>query len=321
MTRETELPLAIVQGARPPTRRLALLGLALLVALVGAVVAWGTLAPLESAAVAPGTVGVDTNRKTIQHLEGGIVREIRVREGQTVRKGQVLVVLDDTRDQAKIRLAEAQIAATRDQLELLRQEIEDTQHLFRKGLARKPRLLALLRKRVELKGQMLQHGAELHAARDVVRRSKVRAPQDGRVVGLKAHTAGGVIRAGDPILSLVPSEERLVVEARVDPNDIDVVKPGLAARVRLTPYNARSTHAVDGKVVWVSADRMTDDRTGGSYYLARVEVADETAGNPDRLALYPGMPAEVMIVTGRHSFLGYLVAPVLRSMNRAFREQ
>lgn len=321
MKTETDLPHAFTQGARPPIRRQVVLGLGTLLLFVGGFLAWGALAPIESAAVATGSVGVDTNRKTVQHLEGGIVREIRVREGQSVRKGQVLIVLDDTKTQAKIRLIKAQIAANRDQLELLRQEIDDTEMLLKKGLARKPRLLALLRKRVELQGEILQHTAELEAARDVVRRSTVVAPLDGRVVGLKVHTSEGVIGPGDAILSLVPARERLVIEARLKPNDIDVVKPGLDARIRLTPYNARSTQAIDGKVVWVSADRLNDNRTGEGYYLARIEVADPTKAGTNRLVLYPGMPAEVMIVTGKRSFLDYLAAPILRSMNRAFREQ
>lgn len=301
---------------RPPIRRAAATGLITLGLFGGAFLVWGALAPMDSAAVAPGTVGIDTNRKTVQHLEGGIVSDIKVREGQSVAKGQVLVTLDTTKARSQIRLLDAQIASRRDQLKFLKQEIDDTDGLLKKGLATKPRLLALLRKRVELQGEIRQFTAERDAARDVVRRAVVRAPLAGRVVGLKIHTAQGVIRAGDPILSIVPKDERLVVEARVDPNDIDVVKPGLTARVRLTPYNARSTRPIDGRIVWVSADSMTDEKTGAGYYLARVEVQGRAGGN-----LYPGMPAEVMIVTGTRSFLGYLTAPIRRSLRRAFKEE
>ena len=99
-----------------------------------------------------------------------------------------------------------------------------------------------------------------------------------------------------------------------------MVGRGLPARVRLTPFNRRSMAPIEGRVVSVSADRMTEERTGRHYYLARVELGKDPAEVLDGAWLYPGMPAEVMIVTGTRTALDYLLRPITRSLNRAFRE-
>ena len=317
----TTLSKSITSGSRPPVGRAMLFGLVVLALFFGAFAGWAGLAPLQSAAIATGAVSLDTNRKTIQHYEGGIVRAIKVREGEKVSKDQVLITLDDTQAKARIALLEAQITSKKYQLKLIQDEIKDVEKLFKKGLARKARLHALLRRRAELKGDRIKHEAELRAANDVIDRSAIRAPLDGTVVDLKVHTTGGVIKAGDPLMSIVPKDEPLVIEARLDPNDIDIVHAGLEAQVRLTPYSARSVPLLFGKVVWISADRMSDQRSGASYYLARIKLAKQTAEVAPVVQLYPGMPAEVIIVTGSRTMLEYIAAPIYRSFRRAFREQ
>ena len=110
-------------------------------------------------------------------------------------------------------------------------------------------------------------------------------------------------------------------EARIDPNDIDVVHANLPANIRLTPYNFRTTMLIKGIVAWVSADRITDPKTNQIYYSARIKI-DPVANKDVKLPpLYPGMPAEVMIVTGRRTALSYLTAPLTASFNRAFRQE
>jgi HlyD family type I secretion membrane fusion protein len=159
------------------------------------------------------------------------------------------------------------------------------------------------------------------AAEDVLKRTEIVAATDGTVVGLKVHTPGGVIPAGGPLMDIVPSNDRLVVEARVDPSDIDAVQAGLDAEVRLTAFNARKTKPVAGKVVSVSADRLNDERSGAAYYLARIELTGDLREALDGAPLKPGMPAEVMIRTGSRTALGYLFKPISASLNRAFREK
>jgi multidrug efflux pump subunit AcrA (membrane-fusion protein) len=296
-------------------------GFLIIALFVGGFVAWAGVAPLQSAAIAPGSVILDTYRKTVQHFEGGIVSEILIREGQEVTKDDVLIKLDETQAKATIELLHAQIAAEKKQLTFIDEEITAVEAMLKKGLARKPRALALYRRRAELDGKRTEQQAQLRAAKDVIARSSIRAPITGTVVGLQVHTSGGVVKAGDPLLSIVPKDEPLVIEARVDPNDIDIVHKGLPAQVRLTPFNARMVSPIPASVVWVSADAMNDQNTGASYYLTRVKLTDLPSELPKDVQLYPGMPAEVMILTGERTLLNYLAAPITRSFRRAFREK
>jgi len=297
------------------------LGIVALLGLFGGLAAWSARAPLASAAIAPGQVAIDTNRKSIQHLEGGIVARIRIRESQRVHMGQVLVELDETRARASAELLKERIGSVTHQFRLIGLEIADVQTLYKKGLARRPRLLALLRRQAELDGKRRQDVARLRATRYQIARSKIRAPMNGTIVGLQVNTIGGVIAPGATLMSIVPRDETLVIEARVDPNDIDVVKAGLDARVRLTPFSARQMLPIAARVVSVSADRLTDERSGSNYYRARVVLNEAPSNVMDGAKLYPGMPVEVMIVTGKRTLLEYLIAPVSRSFRRAFREQ
>jgi RND family efflux transporter MFP subunit len=302
-------------------RRPARLGLAVVVLFLGVAFGWGGFVPLDSAAVAPGFVSIDTNRKTIQHLEGGIVREILVREGDRVTAGQALIRLEDTGPRAKIEQLEAQIASDSAQLRLVREEEKTVAALLERGLTQRPRLLQLQRRAAELEGSITQSQAQLQAARDALERTTIRAPIAGTVVELRVHSLRGVIAPGAPVLDIVPSDEPLVIEARIDPNDIDVVHANLPANIRLTPYNFRTAVLVRGIVAFVSADRITDPKTNQVYYSARIKI-DRDANKDIKLPqLYPGMPVEVMIVTGQRTALSYLVAPLTASFNRAFRQE
>ncbi len=302
---------------RPPVFGAVFTGFLIILLFLGGFMVWAGVAPLQSAAIAPGSVNLDTYRKTVQHYEGGIISEILIREGQEVAKDEILIQLDETRARARIDLLQAQVAAGNKQLSFINEEIVAIEVLLKKGLAKKPRILALYRGRVELEGKRTEHLAQLRAASDVIARSSIRAPITGTVVGLLFHTPGGVVKAGEPLLSIVPRDEPLVIEARIDPNDIDIVHKGLPAQVRLTPFNARMVAPIPARVVWVSADSLNDKNTGASYYLARVKLTEL----PKDVQLYPGMPAEVMILTGERTLMDYLAAPITRSFRRAFREK
>jgi HlyD family type I secretion membrane fusion protein len=407
----------------------------------GVFMGWAAFAPLGSAAIAPGVVSVESNRKTIQHLEGGIVSEIRVKDGDQVTSGQVLILLDSTQPQASLGLVrgrrvaalarEARLISERDgkksikfpdvllsrstetnvsdamtgqqnifaarrksqsgqvailgqrvsqfneeirglkglikaeerQITLIADEIEDVSKLVKKGLAQRPRLRALQRNSAEIEGNRSQNRAKIAQARqaiaeaklqiseittehlnevvqelrevqselfeleererasaDILKRTDVRAQIDGTVVNLQVHTAGGVIAPGAPILDIVPANERLIVEAQVDPGDIDVVHVGLAAQIRFPAFSQRNTLPVEARVLQVSADSLTDERTGSSYYLTRVAIEDDLEIKLQGAPLYPGMQAEVIILTGERTALDYFLKPILASVNRAFRE-
>lgn len=164
--------------------------------------------------------------------------------------------------------------------------------------------------------------AETHeglvAAEDVLRRTDILAPAAGTVQGLAVHGPGGVVGPGERLMEIVPGEDALVVEAEIRPEDIESVVAGQSVDVRLAAFGHRSTLPVSGTLVEVSADRLVDARTGRSHYRAVVALAETTG--PEAAPLRPGMPAEVMILQGRRTLLGYLLAPLRDATARAFRD-
>jgi HlyD family secretion protein len=402
---------------------------------------WSAFAPLESAAIASGVVESESSRKTIQHLEGGIVREILVSDGDTVRTGQTLIALDDTKVRAEVQSLQGQLwdatarearlqAEQQGQEQLLfsarletarkesasaatvlkaqqsifearrqvfqsqvavirekrlqvdkeivglraqetavaqraaiaREELDMVATLVNKGLERRPRLLNLEREVADLQGrrgeiaahisraeqvinesqatllklesdrqheiaqslreaqnQVFQLRERLRAAEDQLSRTEVKAPEDGVVTELRIHTPGGVIGAGAPLMDMVPRQDRLIVTARVKPEDIDVVHPGLNANVHLLPYNQRRAPRLNGTVTHVSADRLVDKRTEQPYYATRIRVQDTRMAAND-IRIIPGMPAQVFITTGRGTVALYALRPLLDSFHSAFSE-
>ncbi len=162
---------------------------------------------------------------------------------------------------------------------------------------------------------------KVDATRDLLSRVIIRSPQDGTVKGLNYHTVGGVIAAGSAILEIVPRSGELVIEARVLPQDIDVVHQGNDASVRLSAYKAKKVPPLNGSVVYVSADRFVDPASGAGYYLARIKIDESELDQLTGVQLYPGMPADVFLVTGSRSFLTYLMSPITDVVGKSFREE
>ena len=403
---------------------------------------WSFYAPLESAAIAGGIVEAESSRKTIQHLEGGIVGSILVKDGDEVTTGQPLIRLDDTRARAIVQILQVQLweaqalearllterdradaidfpralvsAAKRDpalleimtgqgkifdtrralqasrievieqrkaqtareiaalhfladaakkRAEIIKKEMSSVATMVKKGLQTKPRLLQLEREQAEIDGrigdtlaqvsraeqsigeseamilqlrsdwnseiaqslrdaqaQIYQLLERIDAAKEILGRTVVRAPEPGTITDLHIHTLGGVVVAGEPLMDLVPRQDRLIILAQVKPEDIDLVRPGLDARVRLLAYKHRRVPPVEGVLTYVSADRVVDKTTEHSYYLARVRINEDSLRALPEVQMMPGMPAEVMINTGIYTVGHYMLRPFLDSLNRAFRE-
>ena len=415
-------------------------GLALVVLLFGGLIGWSVTARIDGAVIAPGTVVVDSNRKTVAHLDGGIVGDILVREGERVAAGQRLIRLDDTleraglaiivdqlhtltarRDRLKAELAEAdnidfddglraaeslkvreildgqtalfdarraardgerqiltqriaglrrqieglkaQRAARGRQIELIRRELAGVKTLHEKGYSPLTRVLELEREAARIEAQRAEHGTEIARAanaigevelqiaqaaqdmreavtaelRDVqtrilnlterrvtaetrLARIAITAPQAGVVLGLTAHTVGGVIQAGAPIMQIVPHDDELVLRAQVSPQDVDKLRPGLASTIRFPAFDQQTTPAIMGRLEGVSADRIDDTQRGLSYFAARIRIDEAERAKLGGLTLLPGMPAEVFIQTGERQVLSYLLKPLLDHMARALRE-
>jgi HlyD family secretion protein len=176
----------------------------------------------------------------------------------------------------------------------------------------------------ELKDVQLQLSGleeQTGASEDVMRRIDIKSPIAGTVTGLQIHTIGGILKPGATMMSIVPSNDKLIIEARVSPQDSDVVHAGLSARVRLSAYSTRYVPPVEGTVMTISADRFDDAATGSSYFLARIEIPPAQLAALSNVKLSAGMPAEVLIVTGSRSMLSYLTQPITQSFGRAFHEQ
>lgn len=418
-----------------PIRRI---GYAILFMTFGLFGSWATFAPLDSAALAPGVVTVKSYRKTVQHLEGGIVKALHVRDGDQVAAGEVLIELDTTQASAEQEMVRSQLIAARaletrllaerdgheipafadgDSLdrrvreaqdgeaqifrarrnsrlgevdvlnkrivqleEQIRgfqaviagkqelsksysEEVGDLRALLSEGFVDKQRLreqersLALLRaeiadlqssiararlqigetqlqilqlnkdfttevvdKLAEAQTQVFDLRERLAAVEDRARRTQIRAPEAGMVIGLQVHTVGGVISPGTPLLDIVPASEELIVEVQVSPIDIDRVAPGKLADIRFSAFNNATTPVIEGRLTHVSADRLVNEETGVPYYLGRVELTDKGRKDLGKLLLVPGMPAEVLLNTGERTLLNYLVQPASNAFARSLIE-
>jgi HlyD family secretion protein len=159
------------------------------------------------------------------------------------------------------------------------------------------------------------------AAEDQLKRTDIRAPQDGTVFQLAVHTVGGVITAGDPIMLIVPEADNLSVEVKVNPQDIDQLQLNQKAILRFSAFNIRTTPEIEGTVTRISADTSTDQRTGQSYYTIRIAMPAEQIERLGDVKLLPGMPVEAFIQTRDRTMLSYLMKPLHDQFLRAFREK
>jgi HlyD family type I secretion membrane fusion protein len=435
-------PLADAVGPSDSFHGSAIAGWLVILAFFGGFGVWSVTAPLNGAVVANGIVKVDGNRKSVQHLDGGIVKELRVREGDQVQVGETLIVLDDSQARAEFdvlseqfvvlrateerlrtefdggsslvvpadlnvagdqahassiwnnqvrqfesrRVAlegqrniikekisqlehqivggEAQVRALNAQLDSVREEMKSIAPLVDKGLIARPRYLQLDRAGAGLEGQsadamaniakarqaiaeqqqqmvqldndrmadvtkelrdvqakLLEVIPRLANARAVLTRMEIRAPYAGRVVGLTVFSVGGVIQRGEKILDVVPEKDALVVETQVAVDDISEVRPKMRAEVHLTAYKQRITPIVHGTVLQVSADRLTENRTGTPYYTALLKLDEAELADMPNIQLYPGMPATVMVPTAERTAFEYLVGPLMMSFKHGFRQK
>lgn len=158
-------------------------------------------------------------------------------------------------------------------------------------------------------------------ARDQTEKLEIRAPQAGVIHDLTIHTQGGVIGAGETVMTVVPDQDSLIVETHVVPQDIDQVKLGGPAMLRFTNFNQRTTPEINGDVSRIGADVSRDDKSAPAYFLVRIAIPQDQSAKLGTTRLLPGMPVEVFIPTSERTLLSYLMKPLADQVHRAFREK
>lgn len=298
---------------------------------------WSYYAPLQASSVAVGTVSAGLDKKTIQHLEGGIVESIFVKDGDTVTKGDILLKFKDIQIKGQIEQINNQIQgysslilSKRNRLASLKEEIAEWTELYKQRLVDKLKIREVQREQNLVEGDIANTSAEiaklkeqLIVIRDTLQRTNILAPIDGTINGLSIHTAGGVLSPGSEILDIVPNDSKLIVIAQVQITDIDKVMVGLFADIRFSAFNLNQAHVIEGKVIHVSADNFIDEVSGSPYYEAKIEV---TPQGKEQLKGYgfnlvSGMPAEVMINIGNRTPLSYFLKPFTNMLTRGFNEE
>jgi len=434
-------PLPELKVEYTDTRKIIRTGMLILIVFFGFGGAWITLAEISGAVIASGEVKVDTERKTVQHLEGGIVRAILVKNGSRVKVNEPLIELESSRVMAGVEQLRLQLAASAleiarleteknlgkapnwpvlsphisadkfsellesetkvfssrrtsldNQTGLLRKQIQQlheqeislghrlsAQHqiisaleeelaakepLLKERFIDKTAILALQRALAENRGQLAQFQGSLAEVRqkiaayqlrmsaleaeyqheavtrlseaqqrqsdrqqqlqpllDASQRLTVTSPIDGEVVAMNVHSVGGVISPGQPLLDIVPENSKLIVECRIQVQDITKVHDNQDADVQLLAFNQRITPKIKGKVIYVSADRLMQNVPGGQMSFYQVHVAVDKADlEQNKLYLTSGMPATVFIYTEPRTVLDYILEPLLERFDKALRE-
>jgi HlyD family secretion protein len=173
----------------------------------------------------------------------------------------------------------------------------------------------------EIRGKLAELGEKRIAAEDQLKRTDIRAPQDGIVHELSVHTVGGVVSPGEALMVIVPRADKLTVEARIAPQDIDHVRVGHRAVLRFSAFNLRTTPELNGEVTFVSADITKDDKANTSFYTVRIVPPPSELARLKDLKLVPGMPVETFINTGERTVISYLTKPLQDQLKKAWREK
>ena len=408
----------------------------------GGFLLWAALAPLDEGVPAQGTVAIDTKRKAVQHLSGGIVEEVLVGEGDEVKEGQLLIKLDsavarsnheavrqrylglramqgrllaEQAGQTSITFHPDLVAASSDplirqqmqnqeqlfmtrrsllrsdlqsieeniqgqegllqsyksmlenrnnQLRLINEELGQLRGLVKEGYAPRNRQLemermvsdsgsaiadlqgntvralrtigelrqrALSRKQehrkevetqlADVSREVLSDNEKLYSVANDLERTEIKAPASGQVVGLAVQTVGGVVQPGQKLMDIVPKGAPLLLEAHVAPHLIDRVHTDLPVDVRFSSFANSPQLVVNGKVVSISADLLTEPQTNVPYYLARVQVTPDGLQRLGQRQLQAGMPVEVIFKTGERSMLTYLLHPLTKRLAASMTEE
>jgi len=294
-------------------------GLLVIIGFFGIGVGTAAIAPIDKGVGMPGTIIVETRVKQVQHERGGSIATIEVSEGQQVEKGDLIATLDTSALHEQITAMKLQSEAVDRQLSLARSECQTMEDLLQRQLAARSRVLALQRQVAEIEKEAAGLSARIAVAEREVKLAEIRTPVAGRVLTLAVKGKGAVITPGGAVAEIVPEDDRLVIEGRLAPNQLENVRPGMPAKVWLTALSWREQRPLAARLAWVSPDSVEDRRSGLPYFLARVELQESRQEIAKRVPLQPGMRSEILLMTGQRTLLDQLVDPLLRNINKAFR--
>lgn len=315
----TSSPKPARREARLSLRAPVLCGLGVMAVFLGTCVGASAIVPIDKGASLSGSIIVETKSKPVQHSKGGRVGQLHVKEGAEVKAGDLVISLDTSAVDDQVNALRAQSQAARRQLALITQEVAVMTDLANRHLAPRSRVSALERQLAEIEKEIAGGQARISIAEQELRQSEVRAPVGGRLLSLSVRGAGEVVAAGATIAEIIPQDERLVIEGRLSPALIDMVKPGQKTKVWLTGLSWREQRPLLARVAWISPDSVEDKRTGVGFFLTRIELDDPRSEIAKRFTLHPGQRTEMLVLTGERTLLDQILDPIMRNVNRAFR--
>jgi membrane fusion protein, adhesin transport system len=314
---------AAVQLRTPRTARLLLLATIALLASGGV---WAHYAVLDEVKRGAGRVIPSRQMQVVQSLEGGIIKAMFVTEGETVKKGQRLVQIDDTKFKSDLGELQAKRDAIASSLKLLNREVELTSNLYKQKVVPEIEMLRLQRQASDMSGQLAVIEETIKSARDRVRRTELTAPVYGIVNKVNVTTLGAVVQPGAEIMDIVPLDDTLLVEGRIRPQDIAFIRPEQDAVVKISAYEATVYGSLKAKVERISADTIEEKAEKGeraqTFYRVIVRTEKNFLGTQEHpLPIIPGMVTTVEILTGHKTVLDYLIKPARLLREEALRER
>jgi adhesin transport system membrane fusion protein len=314
---------AAVELRTPRTSRLLLVGL---IALLASGAVWANYAVLDEVKRGEGRVIPSRQMQVVQSLEGGIIKNILVQEGDTVQQGQEVVQIDGTKFQSDLGEIRAKRDALASSLKFLTRELDLTRRLYEQKVVPEIEFLRLQRQVADMTGQLAITQETIKSAEDRVRRTDLKAPVYGIVNKINVTTVGAVVQPGADIMDIVPLDDTLLVEGRIKPQDIAFIRPNQDAVVKLSAYDATVYGSLKAKVERISADTIDekDERSGKreTFYRVIVRTDKNYLGSQERpLPIIPGMVATVEVLTGRKTVLDYLMKPARLLRDEALRER
>ena len=282
---------------------------------------WASKAELEEVTRGQGKVIASSKLQVIQNLEGGIIRDIAVKTGQQVSKGDLLIKLDETQFNGDLNSARQQLKSLGESLSLLEEERTILEPLVEQAIEPRINFIRLLQRISTANSEYETLLDQIPNLEDKLLRTSVISPMDGIINRLLINTTGGVAQPGSPMLEIIPLNDELVLEVEVSPTDIAYVIKGQKAMVQLSAFDFAVYGSLEGIVLNVSADTTTKD-DGSTWYVCLVSIPSDGITSMKReLEILPGMQATVNIVSGRKTILTYLMQPVTNIKNKAFRER